>query len=337
MKRLSVVWAWVIAVSLFTGCGSAPASSPTASVLTPVSIQLSWIHEYSSSPFHVAVREGLFAANGLDIRLDVGGFGPNGYIDPIQMVLDGEADFGMSSSQDLILAVAAGKPVVAVANLLQRSPLALMALDSSIQTPTDWVGRTITAADGGARTALEAFLSSQGVALDSVTIVPRTDFGVEPLTSGAVDGLVAWRINEGVSLEEQGLEPVVFLFSDYGIDNYEFVLFTTRDRVEQQPAVVQAVVDTIQTAVTATAADVADAIEHTLSFAPDLNPQAQRLRLEATLLLMRDSNRAYTVAMSPAVWESSYQLLLAEGRVPAGFDVTQVYTTRFTEDSVDGQ
>ncbi len=336
MKHFITALISVIAV-LATGCGSAPTAAPTAAALTPVSIQLSWIHEYSSSPFHVAVREGLFAANGIDIRLDVGGFGPNGYIDPIQTVLDGQADFGMSSSQDLIAAVAEGKPVVGVANLLQRSPLALMALDPSIQTPADWAGRTITTADGGARTALEAFLNAQGVPLESVTIVPRTDFGIEPLTSGAVDGLVAWRINEGVSLEEQGLEPVVFLFSDYGIDNYEFVLFTTRERVDQQPAVVQAVVNTIQTAATVTAGDAGRAIQHTLSFAPDLNAQAQRLRLEATLLLMRDANRTYTMAMNPAVWESSYQLLVAEGRVPAGFDVTQVYTTRFTEESANGQ
>jgi NitT/TauT family transport system substrate-binding protein len=322
----------LIVLSLaLTACAGAAPATPTPPPLTQTSLQLSWVHEYSSSPFHVAVREGLFAANGIDARLDVGGFGENGFIDPIQTVLDGQAEFGMASSQDLINALAAGKPVVAVANLLQRSPLALMLTDPTVQTPNDLVGLTLTAADGGARTALESFLTSQGVALDSVNIVSRTDFGVEPLTSGAVDGLVAWRINEGVSLEEQGIEPVVFLFSDYGIDNYEFVLFTTRERVEQNPALVQAVVNTVQSAVEATAADPAKAIEHTRSFAPDLDVQAQRLRLEATILLMRSADRTFRVTMTPEVWQTTYQALLAEGRLAEGLDVTQAYTNQFAE------
>lgn len=330
MKRFFVI-PLVLLAGVLAACSGAPTPTPTPPVLTQTSIQLSWIHEYSSSPFHVAVREGLFAANGIDARLDVGGFGENGFIDPIQTVLDGQSDFGMASSQGMILAVNEGKPIVAVANLLQRSPLALMAIDPSIQTPRDFIGRTISAADGGARTALETFLTNQGIDLDSVTIVSRTDFGVEPLTSGAVDGLVAWRINEGVTLEEQGIDPVVFLFSDYGIDNYEFILFTTRERVEQNPELVQSVVSTIKSAITAAAADPAKAVEHTRTFAPDLDTEAQRLRLEATLLLMRDSNRNYVVTMSPETWENAYRLMVSEGVIADGFDVSQAFTNQFAE------
>jgi len=320
---------------ILSACTTSPAT-PTAQPieLTDVSIQLSWIHEYSAAPFHVAAREGFFTAQRINATLIEGGFGEAGYIDPVQGVVDGTVDFGMSSGSNLIEAVNKGLPVIAVANILQRSPLALMTLDPTLQTPQDFVGRTILVADGGARDALESLLASQNIALDSVTILPRTDFGVDPLVKGDVDGLVAWRINEGVSLEEQGLAPIFFLMSDYGVENYEFVLFTRSEMVENQPEVVQAVVDGMHLGSDFVIDNPAKAIEHTLSFAPDLEPESQLRRLEATIPLMNLDNVS-SIGMQPEIWEFSYQLLLARQLVPADFDVTRVYTNQFADDSND--
>lgn len=320
----------VLCLALVLGaCGGGQPAEPTAVALTPVSIQLSWVHEYSSSLFHTAAREGLFAANGLEPMLVVGGFGENGYIDPLEEVLAGTVDFGMSSSPSLIQAIADGKPVVGVANVLQRSPLALMTLDPSIQTPQDLVGKRLMAAEGGARNSLDAFLAGQGISQDDVTILDRVDFGVDPLVNGEVDALMGWRINEGVSLEELGNTPTFFLMSDYGVDVYEFVLFTTQEMVETRPDFVQSVVDSILAGGQAVASDPAQAIEHTLSFSPELDADAQRLRLEATIPLMRDADRNISVAMNPEVWASSYSQLVSGGSVPDGLDITPAYTLQF--------
>lgn len=319
----------VLCASLVLGACSSQPAEPTPTALIPASIQLSWVHEYSSAPFHTAVREGLFTANGIEPSLLVGGFSEAGYIDPVTEVLAGTVDFGMASSPTLIEAIAQDKPVVGVANILQRSPLALMALDPSIQTPQDLVGKRLMATEGGARNALNAFLAGQGISQDDVTILDRVDFGVDPLVNGEVDALMGWRINEGVSLEEQGLEPVFFLMSDYGVDVYEFVLFTSQETAAERPDYVQAVVNSVLAGGEAVAANPAQAIEHTLSFSPDLDADAQRLRLEATIPLMRDADRNISVGMNPDVWAFSYSQLVAGGTLTEGLDITSAYTLQF--------
>jgi len=337
MKNHSHILAVGLLMLVLSACASsAPTPTAQAVVLTDVSIQLSWVHEYSSSSFDAAVREGFFTAQGINATLVEGGFGEAGYIDPIQAVVDGTVDFGMSSGSGLITAVNNGLSVIGVATILHRSPLALMTLDQTLQRPQDFVGRSILVSDGGARDALESLLISQDISIDSVTIVSRTDFGVDPLVNGDVDGLVAWRINEGVSLEEQGLTPTFFMFSDYGVENYEFVLFTRLEMVETQPGVVQGVVNAVHSGRDSVVDSPSNAITQTLTFAPDLNAEAQLRRLEASIPLMNKPDSLKSdLGMDKAIWEFSYQLLLARELVPADFDVTRVFTNRFADASED--
>lgn len=91
------------------------------------------------------------------MRLYEGGFSDKGYIDPIEQVVNGTVDFGMSDASSILVAPAAGKPVVAVGTVLQRSPLAVISLDKTgIVCPQDLVGRRVAVADGGLRAFVAA-------------------------------------------------------------------------------------------------------------------------------------------------------------------------------------
>src|SRR5690349_1097194 len=103
----------VITTVVVSACGTtaAPTVEPTAVPLTDVSVQMAWTHEYSSAPLYTAVNNGHFAEQGLNVNLIAGGFGENGYIEPIDQVLSAETDFGMASGPALVQARAEGKPV----------------------------------------------------------------------------------------------------------------------------------------------------------------------------------------------------------------------------------
>lgn len=327
MKTMRVLIGLVVFVLSMTAC--APQAAPAAE-LKKTSIQLSWTHEYSVAPLHVAMKEGFFTAQGLDVTLVEGGFGEAGYIDPRSEVESGQVDFGLSSGSSLIAAVNEGSPIVAVANVLQRSPLAIMTTNRSIQTLQNLPGHSVMVADGGARDAFEALLVSQGIDVSSVRIVPRTTFGVEPIVNGEVDALVAWRINEGVALEEQGLNPIFFLFSDYGIENYEFVLFTRQELIDTQPDVVQAMVNALHQGNLFVISNPIDSIDHTMTYAPNLDRTQQLQRLESTIPLMVATG-SNEVTMEQAVWESSLMLIRAKESIAEDFDLSKVYTNRFAE------
>src|SRR5574343_976314 len=89
--------------------------------LEHVVLQLNWKHQFQFAGYYAAVEKGYFADAGFQVELrelPEGG-------DPIDIVLDGEADFGVAASE-LALRRAQGKPVVAVAAIVQHSPLILL-------------------------------------------------------------------------------------------------------------------------------------------------------------------------------------------------------------------
>lgn len=314
---------------LLAGCGNT--STPTDSPVEPdvITIQLSWIHEYSAAPFHVALNEGFFENNNLDVTLLEGGFGDAGFIDPVVQVIEENISFGLSDGSRLIEAQSSGQPVVAIGAVLQRSPLALLSLgENDIQQPPDLAGQTVMVADGGARMIFDTLLDAQEIDSSSLQIEPRVTFGIDPLLTGETDVLVGWIINEGVALEEAGQSVNSILMSDYGVDTYDFVLFTTEDMVANQPDIVQRFVDSIVQGIEFIVTNPQQAIEHTLSFNEALVAEEQLLRLEATIPLMNVPGTQIG-GMDPEIWQFTYDLLRQQDVVDETFDISSVYTLDF--------
>lgn len=314
--------ALIILCIMLVGCSPTPETES-------VSLQLSWIHEYSSSMFPAADAEGFFKNNYLDVTVIEGGFGENGFIDSVATVVNGEAEFGVSDGFRLVEARNHGDPVVAIASVLPRSPNAIISLaDKNIIRPADLVGHSVLVADGGANLLFTALLESQGVNPDDVEIVSRTEFGVEPLLNGQADALMGWIINESILLEEAGATPNNILFSDYGIDNYNFVLFTTEDMITNRPETVRHLVNGLLQGVEFVVSNPEKAIEHTLAVAPELNAESQLRHLQAAIPLMNVPGIPIG-SMDPEIWEFTAELLKAQGVIADDFDVTTAYTLEF--------
>jgi NitT/TauT family transport system substrate-binding protein len=322
---------------LLAACATPAPPAPTPPPAEDLSIQLSWVHEYSSAGFYAAERGGHFAAAGLRVRLEEGGFGESGYIEPIDAVLSGEVDFGLAGAGSIIEARAAGKPVVAISALLQRSPTAvIIRADSDIARPQDLEGRSVAVAGGGASTMLAALLQAQKVDAGAVRQVERTSFGVAPLLNGEVDALVGWVINEGVELREAGLEPRFLLVSDYGVDTYDLVLFTSEQMIAERPELVQRLVDAVMRGLADVIADPERAIEHTLAYNPALDRVGQLDRLRASIPLMNPPGSRLG-DMQADIWGLTQDMLLQQRALRQPTDLRTAFTREFIERSYEGE
>ena len=87
-----------------------------------VVVQLNWKHQFEFAAFYAAESQGYYKDAGLEVRIVEGGPG----INVVKEVVEGRADFGVGTSS-LVVDRARGLPVVAVATLLQHSPVALLA------------------------------------------------------------------------------------------------------------------------------------------------------------------------------------------------------------------
>ena len=201
-----------------------------AQALEQVVLQLNWKHQFQFGGYYAAIEKGYFRDAGFEVSLRelIDGH------DPIQSVLSGEADFGVAASE-LALHRAKGEPVVALATIVQNSPLVLLVNRRKITS--------IDALNGGRimltphETELFAYLRREGIA--NYTAVAHS-YDPKDLISGRVDALSAYLTDEPYVLREAGFPYLALNPSAVGIHFYGDTLFTSEARARQSAARVRA-------------------------------------------------------------------------------------------------
>jgi NitT/TauT family transport system substrate-binding protein len=134
-RRLLALW------FLLAGLSSATAD-PT---LKKVTLLLDWYPEAENAGYFYALTHGLYARAGLDVEISP--IGPNASVEP-QVAL-GKYDFGLGSSDQVLIARSRGIPLVMLMGSLQHDPVGVMVHDSSpVHTFADLEGKTVAAQPG---------------------------------------------------------------------------------------------------------------------------------------------------------------------------------------------
>jgi diguanylate cyclase (GGDEF)-like protein/hemerythrin-like metal-binding protein/PAS domain S-box-containing protein len=198
-----------------------------------VRLQLKWHHQFQFAGYYAAKEKGYYQATGLDVDIIPGKPGD----DPAQKVLQGEAEFGVGSTE-LLLLREQGRPLVTLAVIFQHSPLALMTLkQSSLQSIHDLAGRKVMIEPGSAE--LYAYLQKEGLTSDKFTLIPHT-FHAQDLLAGTVDAMSVYVTDEPFDLNKAKQEYQLYSPRSNGIDFYGDNLFTTESQLKLKPEMVKA-------------------------------------------------------------------------------------------------
>ncbi|HLY28651.1 MAG TPA: ABC transporter substrate-binding protein [Aggregatilineales bacterium] len=327
-SRLPIIFiATLLGALVLSACGASNAAPTPAP--DKVNVQLGWTYEFSTAEFYAAEKNGRFAAQNLAVNLQQGGFVNGAYVDTIADVLSGKSDFGLTDDITLLQARADGKPMVALATMMQRSPSAVISLPkANIHHPQDLVGKKVAVADGGARALFITLLTTANVDPSQVTIVPRTTFGVDPLVKGDVDALVGWIMNEGVQVKQAGFAPDMMLLSDYGIESYTNVLIATEQTVKNKPQIVQRFVMAVTQGLQDVVSNPDQAVTYTLAYGTTLTKDNETLGLTAMLPLVAPVGSKPGM-MDDATWKATYQMVTDQKLISKPFDVSTAYTFNF--------
>ena len=308
------------------GCGTLT-QSPTPAAKRPIHVQLAWVHSIEYSGFYTAQDQGYYDSANLDVSLDV-----LGDTSPIDQVVAGKAQFGMTSADNVLLARAAGKPVVAVATIYQRSPIAFVSLaKNSITKPQDFIDKkVIVDLKGTTGIVYRALLASQSINEAQVQTQPRADYTNDALLNGKADVMDAFINNQPVQLKQQGYDVNVVLPSDYGIDLYANVIFTTEEMIKTQPDVVEAFVKATTLGMQRAIQDPEAATRLTLARGTNLNATSEATSMRLALPLMNPAGSRPGM-MTAANWQTAYQILHDQGLLTQQLDVQQAYTLTFLD------
>ena len=198
--------------------------------LEQVKLQLNWKHQFQFAGYYAAIEKGYFREAGYEVTLVEVGESH----DPIGVVLKGEALFGVGASE-LALYRARGEPVVALAAILQHSPLVLIANSKVANNVHALSGRRIMLMPH--ETELYAYLKREGITRYRAE---QHSFDPADLISGKVDAISAYSTDEPYLLDKAAFRHAIFTPRSVGIDFYGDTLFTTEQTIKANPKGVRA-------------------------------------------------------------------------------------------------
>lgn len=177
-----VRWVWVCLLVFGVGHPVSLANTLSSDVghgLQKVRVQLKWTHQFQFAGWYAAIEQGYFKDAGLEVELIEGG----PLIDPTAVVVAGQAEFGIGSSS-LLIDFNKGRPIVAVAAILQHSPFVVLArLGPDLRSVRDLEGKTLM---GEAHSdELIAYLTMAGVDLARVRVTQHSGTALSLKATGA--------------------------------------------------------------------------------------------------------------------------------------------------------
>lgn len=312
-----------------TACGGA---TPTPE-LDKVDVQLSWFHTVEFGGFYVADQRGYYADENLDVNLMPGG--PD--VDVMERVLSDEAQFGVVGGDAIIRARAAGENVVAISSIFRHNPLVVMSMaDSGIEGPRDLAGKKVGVISKDLDTPWDmqflAMLNNVGMDPSAMALFQIEDYhGANELTSGRLDAVSGFfSTNEPVQARLDGYDISLIFYSDYGVPVYVNPVFTTGDRMEENPELVERFVRATLRGYRYAIAHPEEAVEAALAYDDTLDVELQTATMKAQIPLI-DTGDAPVGWMDEVPWEVTQDILLNQDVIESPMGVPDFYTNEFVE------
>jgi len=306
-------------------CGPTPTPPPP----TPVTVQLSWFHTVEFAGFYIAQDKGYYATENLTVTLKAG----SAELTAPKEVAESRADFGISGSDGLLLARAQGLALKAISAIFRQNPVVLMSLaEANITKPEDLVGKRIgifaPTMDNTNDMQLVALLNKVGLDKSQAQLVMIEDYSIGSLTSGKMDVYSGFATEEPSRAQFENVKLNFIYPQDYGIQMYANTIFAREQFLKDNP-------DVVRRFVRATVRGYQYALEHpdeattiTLQRDASLNADYQRLSMQAEIALI-DTGNVPIGTMDEIVWQTTQDILLAQGFIQSAEKLPALYTNEF--------
>ena len=228
----------VLTASLAALFGAGVAATPKADE----TMRLEWVIQGQFAGPIVAMDKGYYAEAGVELELLPAG--PD--IKPAVTVAQGADTFGLGHPNQIIAARSNGVPLVMVMQFGQKSSTTYVARkESGIERVEDMPGHSVGLWFGGDEHEFLAMLDAAGVSTDDVQIISQ-GFDIISWLNGEYEVMQVTRFNELLQVYDNGFsrDDLVLLDPEgYGVALVSGGLFTTEDVINENPDVVQAVVE----------------------------------------------------------------------------------------------
>ncbi|RUT80111.1 ABC transporter substrate-binding protein [Ancylomarina longa] len=228
-RKYSIAISGILFLFLFASFSAFSNNASKQAPLQKIRLQLKYYHQFQFAGYYAAVQKGFYKEEGLDVELLEGGA-----INSIDLVLNGEAEYGIAAN-DILIARLNHKPIVLLAYIFQSSPSIFLSLKASnINTAQDMIHKKVMLLDEYRDPELLAIFYQEGIKLKDINRV-RTTYDIQDLIDGTTDVLNAYSTNEPYYLQEHHIDYSVIRPQSYGINFYGDGIFTSESEIKKHP------------------------------------------------------------------------------------------------------
>jgi len=320
MKRLLLVFL-VAALPLW---GVSAQDDPTE-----VTLFLSFIPSVQFAPVYAAIENGYFAEEGVQITVE------NSFneADGVDRLAVNNLQFGIISGEQVIVARAAGKPLVYVYEWFHGFPVGIVTpADSSIEEPADLAGKKVGVPGpfGASYMGLRALLSVHELDELDIQLESIGFTAPESVCAGNVQAAVVYVTNEPLTIEQNCFPVRVIRISDY-VDLVANGLVTNEKTITENPELVAGMVRALQKGVQFVIDNPDEAfalsVENYVVELPESEYETQRQVLANSIELWDSEDLGAT---TPERWETTQEVMLSIGFIQEPLDdLTAAYSNDF--------
>ena len=218
----------IIAIALLFAAPFAPSQAADKATLL-----LNWYLYAEHAPFFLGKERGYFAKEGIDLDIQEG----RGSVPTVQAVAAGTATFGYADLASILKAADKGAPVMVVGVLLQRSPMAFIALaEKNIQAPQDLRGKSLALTPGDSLSQiLPLVLGKVGMKESDMAIIAGDNRAkLNAVINGQADAMLGYSMDQNLRITAATHKKVATLpFADYGVNLASSSIVAAKDTTDK--------------------------------------------------------------------------------------------------------
>jgi NitT/TauT family transport system substrate-binding protein len=209
-----------------------------------VVFQLGWVPGGDNGIEYLALADGIFAQEGLDVTILSG----NGSADTLTKVAAGAADLGLVGMENLMSAHAQNKeiPVKAIFGLYNKKPDDVeIPVGSPIKSVTDLAGKKVAIGSfSSSNVVWPLFAKLNGLDPAKVELLKVDSGSLAPmLATGKVDAILNWVTvapHDAAVMKAAGKNLTIIPWSKFGYEGYGQSIVTSEAMLAKRPEVVKA-------------------------------------------------------------------------------------------------
>jgi len=282
-----------------------------------VTVMLDWFPNIDHLPLYVAQQEGLFAEEGIEVEI----LTPSSTTDALKLAASGNVDIAVSYEPQVIIGASSGLSIRVIGRLVEHPLSVLLFLEGGgIEKPADLEGKKIGYTVPGMMDVLaEAFAKINGIK----TYEPiNVGFAiVQSLVGEKVDAIMGpYKNYEVVELEEKGYRAGYFELSEWGIPDYdELVFISGAQTAQERGAILRGFARAVDRAIARTRKDPGKALGMYFAAVPDAPREMESKAFEITRPLYAHNQRC-----DKEKWQTFADFALRYGLIEKKVDVAAI-------------